>query len=110
MTRINDALAMLIAEHEEIDELFARVSANDVTCFRELADKLTTHLAIEQGLLYPAIQSWVSPEVMDELFAEHREIKRSLADVVWLGPDDAQYAHKLEELGTLLAGHVGWQE
>lgn len=110
MSHISDALQLLTKEHEELDELFARVSADDVSCFRELADKLTTHLAIEQELLYPAIQSWVSRDVLTELLDEHIAIKRVLADLVWLGPEDDRFKTKLADLGMLLAGHVGWQE
>jgi len=110
MSHISDALQLLMKQHEELDDLLERVSSNDVSCFRELADKLTTHLAIEQELLYPAVKSWVSREVMAELINEHIAIKRVLAELVWMGPDDDQFMGKLADLAMLMSGHVAWQE
>lgn len=115
MTRIADALELLTAQHDEIDALLAEVStaANaDVRAHAldDLADKLTLHLAAEQQLLYPRLRGTVSDEVLAELAVEHAEIKRVLAEVVWLEPDDEQFARKLTDLKALLLTHSVWQE
>jgi hypothetical protein len=110
MRHMRDAIALLTEEHEQIDELVDRVRCGDHAVFRELADKLTTHLAIEQELFYPAVASWVSAQVMQELIDEHVAIKHVLAELVWLGPEDEQFNSLLDDLDTLLAGHVAWQE
>jgi hypothetical protein len=107
---ITDALELLTAQHEQIEDLYEQVrQIGDEAAFIELVDKLTTHLALEQELLYPAV-STLSPEVRNELIAEHSAIKRVLGDLVWLGTRDAEFRAKLADLGQLLIGHATWQE
>ena len=111
MTFIRDALELLTAQHQEIEELLEQVTTTcDDQTFAELADKLTSHLAVEQELFYPVVATQVAPEVMTEVLAEHLAMKRVLADLVWLGVDDADFAPKLARLQALLAGHTAWQE
>ncbi|HEY5944308.1 MAG TPA: hemerythrin domain-containing protein [Kofleriaceae bacterium] len=111
MTPIKDALELLTAQHEQIDDLFEQVrQIGDEAAFVELADKLSTHLALEQDVFYPAIAKQLSPEVMNELAAEHAAIKHVIGDLVWLGTRDADFRPKLARLGELLDGHSAWQE
>ena len=111
MTRISDALELLTAQHEQIEDLYEQVrQIGDESAFIELADKLATHLALEQELFYPAIAPRIPTDVMSELLAEHAAIKRVLADLVWLGTTDADFRPTLERLGELLFGHSAWQE
>jgi hypothetical protein len=111
MTRISDALELLTAQHEQIEDLYEQVrQIGDEAAFFELADKLATHLALEQELLYPALAPRIGPDVMSELLAEHASIKQVLADLIWLGTRDADFRPKLERLGDLLFGHSAWQE
>jgi hypothetical protein len=111
MTPISDALELLTAQHEQIEDLFEQVrQIGDEAAFTELVDKLSTHLALEQELFYPAISTRLTRGVMDELHAEHAAIKQLLGDMVWLGTRDAEFRAKLGELGTLLIGHSAWQE
>jgi hypothetical protein len=111
MSPISDALELLTSQHEELDFLVTQVQQTyDSDAFDELADKLVSHLALEQELFYPAIASAIPHEVQRELLAEHIAIKRVLADLVWLGVDDKEFGGRLAELGVLLDGHAGWQE
>lgn len=111
MTPIRDALELLTAQHEQIEDLFEQVrQIGDEAAFVELADKLATHLALEQELFYPTIETQLSPAVHAELLAEHASIKQVLGELVWLGTRDVEFRSKLERLGDLLAGHAAWQE
>jgi hypothetical protein len=111
MNRIRDALELLTAQHEQIDDLFEQVrQIGDEDALVELADKLTTHLALEQLLFYPAIRAQVTSDVMTELLAEHAAVKEVLADLVCLGTRDDDFLPTLARLGTLLVGHSSWQE
>jgi hypothetical protein len=111
MTPIRDALELLTAQHEQIEDLFEQVrQIGDEYAFVELADKLTTHLALEQELFYPAMQRRLAPQVHDELLAEHAAIKQVLGDLVWLGTHDPDFRPQLERLGDLLVGHAAYQE
>jgi len=111
MNQIRDALELLTAQHEDIDELCERVTrSRDAATFAALADRLTIHLALEQELFYPVIAGAVPADVMTELLAEHVAIKRILAKLVWLGVEDEDFSMLFSQLGELLIGHAAWQE
>jgi hypothetical protein len=111
MKRISDALELLTTQHEQIEDLFEQVrQIGDEAAFVELVDKLSTHLAMEQELLYPAMSKRLSRDVIAELDAEHREMKKLLAELAWLGTRDREFRAKLDDLGVLLGGHAAWQE
>lgn len=111
MQHISDALELLTAQHAQIDDLMEFVSTlHDADALTELADVLTAHLGVEQELLYPAISAHVSSEIRDELLAEHREIKRALAELCWGGVEDPELVPKLEQLRSLVEGHAAYQE
>ena len=114
MNRIVDALEFLTAQHESIEALLAELITPTMPVARRqvvgtLARTLTLHLAIEQALLYPVAAS-ISAEVRAELGAEHHEIKRILAELVWLEVDDPRFVPTLELLQILIGWHAGWQE
>jgi hypothetical protein len=110
MTPISDALELLTAQHEQIEDLFEQVrQIGDEAAFTELVDKLSTHLALEQELFYPAMTQ-LKPSVLDEVLAEHATIRRLVADMVWLPTRSDEFRAKLSDLGVLLAGHAAWQE
>jgi hypothetical protein len=111
MKPIRDALELLTAQHEELDELCARVArSKDAATFDILAERITHHLAIEQELLYPVVGAQVSREVLDEVCAEHTAIKQLLANLVWRGVEDELFDHEFAMLSDLLVGHSAWQE
>ena len=111
MARISDALELLTAQHTQIDDLFEFVATlRDADALTELADTLTSHLGAEQELLYPRLKPMLAPDVRDELVAEHVELKRQLADLLWVGVDDPEFGDKLDALRLLFDGHAGYQE
>ena len=113
--QLSDVLSILTRQHDEIEALLVEVTVADMLPMRasalsEIADKLTLHLALEQELLYPASVGIVSGEVREEMMAEHQEIKRVLADLIWLEREDQRFARKLVRLQLLLQWHEAWQE
>lgn len=111
MRPIRDALELLTAQHEDIDFLLVQVQQTyDSDAFDELADKLVSHLALEQELFYPAIACAMTADIRREILDEHLAIKRVLAEMVWLGVEDRDFGGKLRELSYLLDGHCGYQE
>lgn len=111
MARISDALELLTAQHTQIDDLFDIVATlHDPDALTELADTLTSHLGAEQELLYPRMRGTLAPAVRDELIAEHVEIKRQLADLLWCGVEDPDFRAKLDAVRLLFDGHAGYQE
>lgn len=115
MDQLAAALALLTAQHDEIggllDELAVTADpARRTAAVVELADQLTLHLAAEQELLYPGAGPVISTDVLRELLTEHLEIKRVLADLLWLETDDSWFAAKLVTLRRLVEMHAAWQE
>ena len=114
MPRISDPLELLTAQHDEIiallDGLASPNDAERVRAFGELADMLPDHLAAEQELLYPVVGCNLAAPVHEELVAEHLEIKRVLADLLWFGLDDAETPRRIASLRGLVEGHTAYQE
>jgi Hemerythrin HHE cation binding domain len=114
MPRISDPLELLTQQHDEIIGLLdALASPNDAErdrAFVELAELLPDHLAAEQELLYPVVGCNVAAQVHEELVAEHLEIKRALADLLWFGLEDADTASRIASLRALVEGHTAYQE
>jgi hypothetical protein len=108
MSRISDPLELLTQQHDDIVALVDTLATP--AQLTELADMLTDHLAAEQSLLYPMVGGHVTTSVRDELVAEHVEIKRVLADLVWFGLEDADTPRRLQALRALLGGHTAYQE
>lgn len=112
---ITNAIELLTQQHDEIEALLVEVAATGSEAVHSgalsaLADKLTLHLAVEQELLYPAADPLITAEVRAEILAEHAEIKRLLADLIWLEREDQRFAQKLVGLQALLQIHETWQE
>jgi hypothetical protein len=111
MKPISDALELLTAQHEEIAGLVSSLQAQrDAHTLDKLVEKLATHLAVEQMLLYPLAASAIRRDVLDEVHQEHTAIRQLLADLVWMGVDDPLFDDKLADLESLVWGHCGWQE
>ena len=111
MPRNSDALAILTAQHEQIDDLFDLVATlRDPDALDELAAVVAAHLGAEQEVLYPSFSPPLSRDLLDELAAEHGSIKRVLAELVWFGVSDPEFVARLEQLGALLDGHIRYQQ
>ena len=106
MQPISDALELLTAQHGDIDALLTSIAqapnpGRRSQMITELADQLTIHLAVEQELFYPAVSM-----LSEDILAEHVEIKRALADLLWRESDDERDGHTLARLNALFSAHV----
>src|SRR6185503_5910208 len=103
MPVITDALELLTAQHEQIEDLYEQVrQIGDESAFIELVDKLNTHLALEAELFYPAVKRHLPDPLREELLAEHAAIRKVLGDLQWHSLEDATFRAQLDALGTLL--------
>ena len=114
MPRISDPLELLTQQHDELLGLLDTLASSDeparARAFADLAEALPDHLAAEQELLYPIIGAQLPASVHEELVAEHVEIKRVLADLLWFGLDDADAPRRIATLRALVDGHTAYQE
>src|SRR5438034_11040865 len=81
-----DAMDLLKAQHKAVERLFAQIQsargAAKGAAFRELADLLAVHSAIEEKIFYPGVKSPSTKGLLHESVEEHLGIKRTLAELM----------------------------
>jgi hypothetical protein len=108
-----NAIELLKQQHQEVDELIAKLEGDGgdkQALFDELADKLAAHSTIEEKLFYPAVIAKQTEEILLESVEEHLAIKRVLADMLELEPDDEHFKAKLSVLKEELEHHAHEEE
>ena len=111
MTDTTDALELLSDQHDEVDELFEKIAASDDPdekgeLFRELADKIAAHATIEEKLFYPSVLGEETAELLLHSVEEHLAVKRVLADLLELDPEDEHWNAKLHVLADEVWHHA----
>jgi hemerythrin superfamily protein len=110
-----DATKLLKQQHAEVKELFARFeSSQDAEekqqLFERLADNLAAHSAIEEKVFYPAVYVGELQEKLREAVEEHLAVKRLIADLLDMDPEDSQFDSKMAVLKEGVAHHVKEEE
>jgi hemerythrin-like domain-containing protein len=110
-----NAIELLKQQHEEVNSLFAQIDEADdddekLGFFQELADNLAAHITIEERLFYPAAYTKRSQDMLEEAVEEHLAIKRLLADLLEMTPDDEQFDAKIKVLKEQVEHHVEEEE
>jgi hypothetical protein len=114
MSDTHDALELLTAQHEELGELFRAVSSappeRRALALGRFADRLMTHLAAEQELLYPTVDASLNKSYLTALAGEHDAFRQRVVAALSLDVSSDELDHAIEELGLLLAQHVRSQD
>ncbi len=115
MNHSPSAITLLTEQHDEVDELFEKIEgAKDRTAkkalFKVLADNLAAHVKIEESQFYPAVLAAKTEDMLLEATEEHLAIKRVLADLLELEPDDEHFDAKLEVMKEQIAHHAHAEE
>jgi hemerythrin superfamily protein len=106
-----DAIALLLSQHRQVEELFDQLtsasprSAAFRRTFEQLADALAIHSEIEEKIFYPAVKAQDTEELLEESVDDHLEVKRVLATMMETAPD-GDVMSELEELGGLTEEHL----
>ena len=110
-----DAIALLKADHAEVDEMFKEYESNkekaDAGRKKTLAAKickaLTVHATIEEEIFYPACEEI---DDVDELLAEasvdHESLKRLIADIEAGEAGSEEFDANVKVLGEYVKHHV----
>jgi hemerythrin superfamily protein len=98
-----DAVYLLTSQHREMEALFKRVlDGGDMGAtkklFAEVADKLTTHMAAEEEIFYPAVRAKRTEDILLESLEEHLSLKRLLADLLQMQPVEPTFEAKFKVL------------
>ena len=98
-----DAIDLLVKQHRLLEtQLEWLVTASTAearrTSLAEVGDHLGVHLASEEELFYPAVRAQRTEDDLLESLEEHLSLKRLLADLLTLAPDDATFQAKCKVL------------
>lgn len=108
-----NAIKILEDQHREVEQLFkayAAVGEEQIVqqkraIFLQIADALAAHASIEERLFYPAVKE-VDEELLHESVREHLVVKRLLAELLDMEPDDEQFDVKIIALKAEVEHHV----
>lgn len=113
------ALTLIKKDHEAVEALFKKfekLGARGEKTKRRLVDQmiaaLSTHAAIEEQLLYPALRE-KAPQSEDdvlEALEEHHVMKWTLLELERLGPEDERFDAKVTVLMENVRHHVKKEE
>ena len=71
----------------------------------QVGDHLTTHIASEEKLFYPAVNAKRTEDILLESLEEHLSLKRLLADLLELQPSEKTFEPKFKVLAEQTVHH-----
>lgn len=115
-SRDTDAIALLKADHRQVEEWFSQFSkTNSSSKKQQLADKiceaLTTHTTIEEEIFYPAfLDATQDKDMHHEAVVEHDGAKALIAEIRSMSATDDYFAAKVTVLSEMIKHHVKEEE
>ena len=107
-----NAIDLLESQHQEVDALFERLEAapkgdaEKKELFGQIADALAVHTEIEEKIFYPSVRRRATEEIVERSVEEHLEVKRLIAAVIDLEPEETDFDSKCAELKEDVQHHV----
>jgi hemerythrin superfamily protein len=114
--RIQDAIALLKADHRQVEDLFERFGkSRGTTVKRQLAasicNALTIHTQIEEEIFYPAFfEATDDKDLHHEAIVEHEGAKRLIAEIQGMKPEDDYFDARVTVLREMIKHHVKEEE
>ena len=114
-----DVIALLTADHRKAEALFAEFEQTKDSIkphekfelVRKVCGELLIHMAIEEGILYPAVRAAIRDEdLMDESQVEHDAAKDLIIQLGDIQPDDPIFDAKVAVLADQIEHHVQEEE
>jgi hemerythrin superfamily protein len=105
-----NAIDMLEQQHREIAALFDQLAeaqsySSRRKAFERVADALVVHATLEERHFYPAVRRRATEQILLESLEEHLAMKRVIADLLALRPDEDVFAAKLKVLRDEVQHH-----
>src|SRR3954468_8536380 len=114
MTDEKDVVDVLLEQHQQIKDLFARIpmftGEQKRDLFNELVRLLAVHEAAEEQVVHPAARRTAGDAVVEARLQEEDEAKQALADLYDLGIDASDFDEKLETLAVDVIAHATNEE
>ncbi|MET9080284.1 hemerythrin domain-containing protein [Streptomyces sp. NPDC004237] len=113
-----DAIAELMTDHREVEEMFARIQAmpGGGQELRDVVDQVTIelvrHSIAEEEYLYPAVRKHVDggDRIADKELADHAQVEKLLKELEKTDTGDPKMSPLLQELMTEVSAHVRDEE
>jgi hemerythrin superfamily protein len=116
VTRPRDAIALLKADHRQVEEWFAEFAKSRSEQKRaDLAGRicaaLTVHTTLEEEIFYPAfLEATGEEDLHHEAEVEHAGAKNLIAQIEAAGPGDEYFEAKVTVLSEMIKHHVKEEE
>jgi hemerythrin superfamily protein len=116
---IQDAIAMLTADHKKVKTLFSEFDKLKETGSDEdksaivdrICSELKIHTELEEEIFYPAVRNAIDDaDLMDEALVEHAGAKELISQLEGAEPEDDLYNAKVTVLGEQIDHHVKEEE
>jgi hemerythrin-like domain-containing protein len=107
-----DALALLRADHQMVQELFdkyekTRSEDRKGALAEQVCKELTVHAQIEEEIFYPAVREAIrEKDLIDEATVEHQSAKDLIAQIEGGKPGQELFDAKVKVLGEYIKHHV----
>jgi hemerythrin superfamily protein len=114
--RPQDAIALLKADHRQVEEWFeqfekARNDDRKQELATQICDALKVHTRIEEEIFYPAfLEATDDTDMHHEAEIEHNGAKRLIAEIEASSPEDEYFDSKVKVLSEMIKHHVKEEE
>ncbi|WP_017317416.1 hemerythrin domain-containing protein [Mastigocladopsis repens] len=113
--KTKDILALIEAEHRQIEQLLAEAENAKNTqlynYFNQIYKALNLHTGAEELVFYPAMQEYEeTKKYILEAEEEHEETKALLEELKVLKPNDSEFKTKMSDLKKAVQHHVKEEE
>lgn len=112
--KFTDAIALLKADHRNVEALFEKFESARADRKEELAlqicNELKIHTIIEEEIFYPALQGKIEEETYTEAYVEHDAAKVLINDIMATSPEDQFFDAKVKVLSEEIKHHVHEEE
>ena len=110
-----DAIALLKADHREVEDLFEKFEAasgkaNKQKIAHKICTELKIHAQIEEEIFYPACEGAVEEDLLKEAYVEHDGAKVLINEIEAGGPEEDFYDAKVKVLSEMILHHVEEEE
>jgi hemerythrin superfamily protein len=114
-----DAIKLLMADHDEVEALFKQFQkakggdSQKADIVEQICKALTVHAEIEEEIFYPAARDALAEkgeDMLDEAEVEHASIKNLVEQLQDADPDEEMYDAKVKVLCEYVNHHVKEEE
>lgn len=111
-SKIQDAIALLRADHKLVSALFAEYEKASSTSKKkmlvsQICTELSIHAQVEEEIFYPAVKKALKDkEMIPEATVEHATLKELIGQVQDIEPDGEMFNAKIKVLSEYVKHHV----